>query len=65
MFIIYFDYWLLIRISLIISAIRNELKDNLVERVQINNKLEGLLQQYKHTIKLPNNGMNRICIFGK
>jgi len=65
MFIIYFDYWLLIRISLIISAIRNELKDNLVERVQINNKLEGLLQQYKYTIKLPNNGMNRICIFGK
>ena len=65
MFIIYFEYWLLIRISLIISAIRNELKDNLVERVQINNKLEGLLQQYKYTIKLPNNGMNRICIFGK
>ena len=65
MFIIYFDYWLLIRISLIISAIRNELKDNLVERVQINNKLGGLLQQYKYTIKLPNNGMNRICIFGK
>ena len=55
----------IIRISLITFAIPNELKDNLVERVQINNKWEGLLQQYKHTIKLPNNGMNRICIFGK
>ena len=59
MFKIHFD------LSLITFAIPNELEDNLVERVQINNKWEGLLQQYKCTIKLPNNGMNRICIFGK